>query len=245
MTLVTDISERVEQERRTWHLEKLAAVGSLAVGIAQELNNPIGIILSRIELMVMEVEEQRGTAALLGDLQALHRQVQRLSRLAEGILSFGRQRQRHRQPIDLTAIVQDTLLLARSHLDREGIHVDTMLDASLPRVSGDPTALEQVLMNLLLDARDAMPSGGTIRIETSGVSGPGRLDAIRLVVSDTRHGKPGPLFTAKSDGTGLDLAVNYTILRDDGGTVDVRSEPGRGTSFTFSFPPADSAPRSG
>lgn len=239
MTLVTNISERVEQERRARHLENLSAGGSLAVGIAQELNNPIDIILSRIELMVMEVEEQRGTAALLADLHALHRQAQRLSRIAEGVLSFGRQRQRNLQPIDLSAVVQDTLLLVRRHLDREGMHVDTMLDSSLPRVLCDSTALEQVLMHLLLSAREAMPTGGTIRVETSVISDPGQPDVIRLMVSDTRPGMPELFSTTRPDGTGLDLALDYTIIRDHGGTVDVWSERGRGTVFTFVFPPAE------
>ena len=244
MAFVTDISERVAHERQTRHVEKLAALGSLAAGIAHELNNPIGIILSRVELMLMEVEEQPHASDSVTDLQVLHRHAQRLSRIAQGLLSFGRQRQRDRQPIDLSEVVEDTLLLAGKQLSREGIHVLTTFDAGLPRILGDPTALEQVLMNLLFNARDAMPNGGTVEIETS--TDPAQLGAIRLVVSDTGQGMSPetlaklsePFFTTKPSGSGLGLSVSYTIIREHGGTVQVRSEPGRGTTFTILFPPA-------
>jgi PAS domain S-box-containing protein len=244
MAFVTDISERVAHERQARHVEKLAALGSLAAGIAHELNNPIGIILSRIELMLMEAEEQPPATESVTDLQVLHRHAQRLGHIAQRLLSFGRQRQRDRQPLNLSEVVDDTLLLAGKQLSREGIHVLTRLDASLPRMLGDPTALEQVLLNLLLNARDAMPTGGTVEIETS--TDPAQPGVIRLVVSDTGHGMPPeilakvsePFFTTKPSGSGLGLSVSYTIIREHGGTVDVRSEPGRGTTFTLRFPPA-------
>lgn len=242
MALVSDISERVELERHARHVERRAAVGSLAAGVAQELNNPIGIILSRIELMVMEIEEQRGTPELLADLQALHRQAQRLDRIAQGLLSFGRQRQPSRQPIDLSAVVREALLVAGNQLSREGVHVDSLLDAGLPRILGDPTALEQVLMSLLLNARDAMPTGGTIRIETSVV--PDKPDTIRLVIADTGHAmRPEllanvaePFVVTKPNETRLGLSICRTIVREHGGTLDVRSESGRGSTFTVVFP---------
>jgi signal transduction histidine kinase len=244
MAFVTDISERVAHERQARHVEKLAALGSLAAGIAHELNNPIGIILSRIELMLMEIAEQPHAVETITDLQVLHRHAQRLSRITRGVLSFGRQRQRDPRPLDLSAVVEDTLLLAGKQLTREGIHVRTALDSSLPRILGDPTALEQVVMNLLFNARDAMPTGGTVEIETS--TDPDRPEAIRLVVSDTGHGMSPeilaklsePFFTTKPSGTGLGLSVSYTIIREHGGTVHVQSEPGRGTTFTILFPAA-------
>jgi signal transduction histidine kinase len=143
--------------------------------------------------------------------------------------------------------VRDTLLVAGNQLSREGIHVDSRLDASLPRILGDPTALEQVLMNLLLNARDAMPTGGTIRIETSVV--PGKPDAIRLVISDTGHGMSPelllnaaePFVMIKPNEARLGLPICDTIVREHGGTLDVWSESGRGTTFTVMFPPAEGA----
>jgi len=243
MAFVTDISGRVEQERHARHIEKLAALGSLAAGIAHELNNPIGIILSRLEVMLLEGADEQPTSTFLADLQVLHRHAGRLARIAQSLLSFGRQRQRGRGAVDLAEVVEDTLLLAGKQLSRERIHVLTALEGGRPRVWGDATALEQVLMNLLLNARDAMPTGGTLRIETSlaPVSSGGTL----LVVSDTGCGMPPdvlarlaePFFTTKATGTGLGLSVSYTIIREHGATVDVWSDPGRGTTFTITFPP--------
>jgi PAS domain S-box-containing protein len=242
MAFVTDISERVAQERQARHVEKLAALGSLSAGIAHEINNPIGIILSRIELMLMDVADQGASGQPVADLETLHRQATRLGRIAHGLLSFGRQHQHEREPVDLTEVVEDTLLLTGKQLGRDGIHVITDLDPGLPRVWGDATALEQVLMNLLLNARDAMAAGGTLRIETSPV--PGQPNAVRLVVADTGAGMPPevlarvaePFFTTKSAGTGLGLSVSYTIIREHGGTVHAESNPGRGTTFTVLLP---------
>ena len=243
MAFVTDISARVAHERQARHVEKLVALGSLAAGIAHELNNPIGIILSRIELMLMEGEEQPAAAESVTDLQVLHRHAQRLGHIAQRLLSFGQQGQRDRQPLNLSEVVDDILLFAGKQLSRDGIQVLTKLDLNLPPMMGDPTALEQVLLNLLINARDAMPTGGTVEIETSTDSA--QPEAIRLVVSDTGHGMSPeilakisePFFTTKPSGSGLGLSVSYTIIREHGGTVDVQSEPGRGTTFTLRFPP--------
>ncbi len=248
MAFVTDISERVAQERQARHVEKLAALGSLAAGIAHEINNPIGIILSRIELMLMDIGDQGASGQPAADLETLHRQATRLGRIAQGLLSFGRQHQRERLPVDLTEVVEDTLLLTGKQLGRDGIHIVTDLDPGLPPVWGDATALEQVLMNLLLNARDAMPTGGTLRIETGLVSDqPG---AVRLLVADTGAGMAPevlakiaePFFTTKSTGTGLGLSVSYTIIREHGGIVHVESEPGRGTTFTIGLPVMPQSP---
>jgi signal transduction histidine kinase len=243
MAFVTDISARVEQDRQARQIEKLASLGSLAAGIAHELNNPIGIILSRIELMLLEADDQPVAGDSRADLQVLHRHAQRLSQITQGLLSFGRERQRAPLPLDLNEVVEETLLLAGKQLGHVGIHVLTTLDTGLPRILGDTTALEQVLINLVLNARDAMPTGGTLRIETS--LAPAQSDAIRLVVSDTGSGmlpevlaKLGQsFFTTKPQGSGLGLSVSFTIIREHGGTVDVRSEPGHGTVFTIVFPP--------
>ena len=242
MAFVTDISERVAQERQARHVEKLAALGSLAAGIAHEINNPIGIILSRIELMLMDMGEQGTSGQPAADLETLHRQATRLGHIAQGLLSFGRQHQPDRQPVDLSEVVEDTLLLTGKQLGRDGIHIVTDLDPGLPRVWGDATALEQVLMNLLLNGRDAMPTGGTLRIETGPASN--QAGAVRLVVADTGVGMAPevlakiaePFFTTKAAGTGLGLSVSYTIIREHGGTVHTESEPGRGTTFTITLP---------
>jgi len=240
VAFVTDISERVAQERQARHVEKLAALGGLAAGIAHEINNPIGVLLSRIELMLMDIADSGAPGQMRSDLEVLHRQATRLGRIAQGLLSFGRQHHRERQPVDLSEVVEDTLLLTGKQLGRDGIRIVTDLDPGLPRVWGDTTALEQVLMNLLLNARDAMAGGGTLRIETR----PAAPASVLLRVADTGVGMPPevvariaePFFTTKSSGTGLGLSVSYTIIREHGGTVRADSEPGRGTTFTVILP---------
>jgi len=158
------------------------------------------------------------------------------------LLSFGRQRQRAPQPVDLNDVVDETLLLVGKQLSRDGVRVVTLLHDRLPQLMGDATALEQVLMNLCFNARDAMPAGGTLRIETS--PGSALPETVRLVVSDTGEGMAPevlarlaePFFTVKPHGTGLGLSVSYAILREHAGTVAVQSALGRGTTFTIDFP---------
>lgn len=250
MAFITDISDRVAMERQARQVEKLTALGTLAAGIAHEVNNPIGVISSRIELMLLEAEGQDLPVEHLEDLRVLHRHAQRLGRIAESLLSFARQHQRELRPVDVNDVVEETLMLVGKQISKGGIHVLTALDPTLPPVLGDATALGQVLMNLVLNSRDAMPNGGTLRIETSRVQGqPG---SIRLAVSDTGCGIPPevlgkisePFFTTKPEGTGLGLSVSYKIVREHGGTVEVRSEPGHGTTFTIVLP-RSSSPRTG
>jgi signal transduction histidine kinase len=240
--LIEDVTGRLELERAARQADKLAALGTLAAGLAHELNNPSGIISSRIELMLLEAERQALPAATREDLVVLRRHAQRVARIVQGLLSFARQSGQSRGPVDLNQIVDDTLLLVEKQAAREGVVLARRLRPGLPPIQGDPTALEQVLMNLILNARDAVNGHGEILVETELVTGhPARL---RLLVRDTGPGIPAeilprifdPFFTTKPGGTGLGLSISYGIVREHGGTLDVHSEPGRGTTFVLSFP---------
>ena len=222
--------------------EKLAALGTLAAGLAHELNNPIGIMSSRIELMLMEDEASGLTPALREDLTVLHRHAQRVARIASGLLSFARQSSGERMPVDLNHVVSETLLLAERQMTKEGIRVETHLAPRLPAILGDANTLQQVLLNLLTNAWDALANGGEIRIETS-VAAEG-TNPVRLVIADNGPGIApealprifDPFFSTKATGTGLGLSITDGIVREHGGTIDVESSPGKGTRFVLAFP---------
>jgi len=238
--LVEDITERVGLERSARQAEKLASLGTLAAGIAHELNNPIGVISSRVELMLLEAQSEGLSEDVRRDLQVVHRHAQRVARIAAGLLSFARQSPRERGAVDINRVVEDTLLLVEKSITREGLVLRRALAPGLPPVWGDANALQQVLVNLLTNARDALGDAGEISVTTSAAPRAG----VRVVVRDTGRGIPpealprifDPFFTTKADGTGLGLSISYGIVRDHQGTVDVQSRAGEGTTFTLTFP---------
>ena len=242
--VVDDVTERAALERTSRQSEKLAALGTLSAGIAHEMNNPIGIICSRIELMLLDGESNELPTSVSDDLRVVQRQAQRVARIAQGLLSFSRQAPFEHGHVDLNALVGETLLLMEGSLDKRHIEVRRRLTPGLPPVWGDVNALQQVLVNLLTNARDAIADGGVITVETDVP--PGRRDAARLIVRDNGPGIPpeisarvfDPFFTTKAGGTGLGLSVSYGIVRDHRGTLDVESQPGGGATFIATFPAA-------
>jgi PAS domain S-box-containing protein len=262
MDLVTDVVSRIglyldyrrsqeenERQREILHQrEKLTALGTLAAGLAHEINNPISIISSRLELMLMEAENPGLPSEVREDLLVLQRNVRRVGQLTQGLLSFARQGSRERTAVDLNRAVDETLLLFERQMRKLGIETHLRLDRTLPAILGDVSALQQVTLNLLSNAREAMADGGTVTIETRRARG--QAGWIELVISDTGPGIPpealprifDPFFTTKSGGTGLGLAISYGIVQDHGGTIHVDSAPGRGTTFTVGFPATVGAP---
>ena len=243
--LVEDITQRIGLERVARQSEKLAALGTLAAGLAHELNNPIGIITSRAELMLLEAEskplpEDLGED-LREDLRVIHRHAQRVARIAQGLLSFSRHSSGEQGRVDLNQVVDETLLLVEKTIVRDGVALRRALAPGLPPIWGDANALQQVVMNLVTNARDAVKDGGEISVETSATTEP--AGGVRLVVRDTGPGIPpevlpkifDPFFTTKAEGTGLGLSISYGIVREHQGIVDVQSRPGEGTTFVLIF----------
>jgi signal transduction histidine kinase len=239
-TIARDVTERATLERAARRAETLAALGTVSAGIAHEINNPIGILSSRLELML---EGRRSVPPeLREDLQMLRRNVERLGRITRSLLSAARQSPMEKRPVDLNTAVEESLMLVGKQMTKDRIQVVTTLDPNLPKVRGEPHTLQQVLMNLLVNARDAMPDGGIVRIETSRVTG--REGGVRLVVADTGPGIPAdvlpritePFYTTKTDGTGLGLPLSYNIIREHGGRIEVDSAAGRGTTFIITLP---------
>jgi len=242
IAFITDISERLKLEHETRRSEKLVTLGAISAGIAHELNNPIGIISSRIELMLDDAASRHLPAEVEEDLHVLHRNALRVGTIAKGLLTLARHRPKERHLVDLNAEIEEVLLLVGKQMSKDAIQVSTLLDRTLAPIIGDSVAMQEVLLNLLMNAREAMPGGGTVRIETAPAVGqPGW---IRLAVTDSGPGIQAemmpklfdPFYTNKASGTGLGLWISKRIVRDHRGTIEVQSEPGQGTVFIMTFP---------
>ena len=241
IAFIIDISERVAFQRAARQADKLAALGTLSAGIAHEINNPIGIITSRVEVMLLEAEGGELPAEMRKDLEVILHHARRVATITQGLLSFARQSSGTRAPVNLNRVVEEIFQLVRKDMTRDRIQVALQLDDHLPDIVADANAIGQVLLNLLTNARAAMPDGGEITIGTSHHEA---SRSVRLVVGDTGCGIPpeilskvfDPFFTTRSDGTGLGLSISHGIVHDHHGTVTVRSEVGKGTTFTLSFP---------
>jgi two-component system NtrC family sensor kinase len=174
----------------------------------------------------------------------------RVAGVAQALRSFARQSTGEQRPVDLNAVVTETLLLVGKSMSTDNVRIATELDPDLPRIVGDANALQQVLLNLLTNAREAMTGSGEIRVTTERDVARGQL---RLVVSDTGPGIPPehlphlfePFYTTKPSGTGLGLAVSYGIVQNHSGTINVQSTPGQGATFILTFPVPNGVSRSG
>ncbi|HEX5816123.1 MAG TPA: PAS domain S-box protein [Methylomirabilota bacterium] len=242
MAFVTDITERKAMERATRQAERLSALGRLSAGIAHEVNNPIGIMTARIELILMDAEANKLPAETIEDLRVVHRNAIRVATIAKNLLSFARETPRDRALVDMNEVVRNVLLLVTTDFTRQRARLHPELEEPLPRILAHPNALEQVVLNLVTNAVEALSEGGDIRITTAADG-----DRVRLAVADTGRGIAAedlahifdPFFTTKASGTGLGLSVSYGIVEDHRGTIDVESTPGKGTTFVVSLPVAD------
>ncbi len=255
-----DVTERIQLERIARQSEKMAAVGTLAAGIAHEINNPIGIITSRVELMLMEAREKGLTPEVMKDLQVVEKHAGRVAKITQGLLSFSRQAPWKMTTVDVNQVVEETLLLVEKQLAKEGIALKKDLAADPPKIQGSPNHLEQVVVNLLTNAREAMPRGGVLRVSTTvhrppltddrkGEDRSGRRSSViesgvQIRIGDTGPGIPAeivprifdPFFTTKEQGSGLGLSITYGIVREHGGTISVDSQPGEGSTFIIQLP---------
>ena len=232
-----DITEMKRVQDQLVRTERLAELGTLASGMAHEIGTPMNVILGRAEYLMQRTQEEttkKGLETIVG-------QVERITKIMNQLLTFARRRPSERRPMDISWTVQDVLEVLRERLARHRIQVDTAFAPSLPLVHADPDQMSQVLLNLVINAIHAMPEGGTLRI---GLRPTGQH--MTVTVTDTGHGIPQedvekiflPFFTTKEvgKGTGLGLTVVQGIIQEHGGTIEVSSEPDRGTTFTLSLP---------
>ena len=251
ITIGEDISARVEANRAVARAEKLAAIGRLAAGVVHEINNPLATVSACAEALESRVKEGAfNNSAALDDLREylglIRSEAFRCKTITNGLLDFSHTRAAEHTPLDLGDVISSAARLVTHQQRGERIEFRIETAEDLPRVSGDAGQLQQAIIALATNAVDAMPDGGVLKI-ASGRNG-GR---VFVEVSDTGAGIPPenvpkifePFFTTKEvgEGTGLGLAVCYGILTEHGGSLDVQSTVGVGTTFTMLLPAIDQA----
>jgi PAS domain S-box-containing protein len=244
-----EYSERLEEmvEERTRKLreaqeqlirqERLAALGQLAGGVGHELRNPLGAIKNAVYFLHMALAPQAPDPEVQETLEILEQEVARSERITGELLDFARARPPSRQEADLNQIVQETLSRIEIPL---GVEVVTRLAADLPRILADPGQLDQVFDNLIHNAVQAMPEGGRLtmstRRESEGWVAASIVDTGVGIPRENREKIFEPLFTTRAKGIGLGLAIVQTLVEGHGGTIEVGSEVGEGTTFTIRLP---------
>jgi two-component system, NtrC family, sensor kinase len=242
LIIMDDITERVELESQLSQADKLSSIGLLAAGVAHEVNTPLAVISSYAQMLSKQLQGDPAKGALM---EKITRQTFRASEIVNNLLNFSRTSGTEFKDVDVNGIILDTLALLEHQFKIAKIRVQDELSDHLPRITGNPGRLQQVFLNLFLNARDAMPQGGTLRVMTSNGEG------VSVVVSDTGSGIAqehirriyDPFFTTKTSpqegqgrGTGLGLSVTYGIIQEHAGKIRVESRPGEGTTFYVDFP---------
>lgn len=246
ITIGEEITERVEANRAVARAEKLAAVGRLAAGVVHEINNPLATISACAEALESRVSEGGfGESAALEDLREylglIRSEAFRCKTITNGLLDFSRTRTTEHTLVDLADVIASAARLVSHQQRGENVALQIETAENLPPIAGDAVQLQQAVIALATNAIDAMPEGGVLRI-TSRMNG----KRVLVEVTDSGVGIPQenvprifePFFTTKEvgKGTGLGLAVCYGILTEHGGSLDVQTTPGVGSTFTISLP---------
>jgi two-component system, NtrC family, sensor kinase len=240
LIIFEDITDHAELERRLVQADKLSSIGLLAAGVAHEVNTPLAVISTYAQMLAKQISGDSEKAPLL---EKIARQTFRASEIVNSLLNFSRTSPTEFVGVDLNKVVSETLTLVEHQLAKARIEVKLSLHPALPRIKGNPGKLQQVFLNLFLNARDAMENGGALAVRSADQDG-----LIRITVADSGAGIAqenltrifDPFFTTKAakKGTGLGLSVSYGIVREHGGEIEVDSQLGAGTRFELSFPAA-------
>jgi two-component system, NtrC family, sensor kinase len=246
LIIVDDITERVELEAQLAQSDKLSSIGLLAAGVAHEVNTPLAVISSYAQMLSKQLQGDSAKSALL---EKITRQTFRASEIVNNLLNFSRTTGTEFSDVDVNKVIADTLTLLDHQLKTSKVRVEAEFSEALPTIHGNAGRLQQVFLNLFLNAKDAMVNGGTLRVATANG------DGVTVVVSDTGSGIAAehirkiydPFFTTKTSregqprGTGLGLSVTYGIIQEHAGKIRVESSEREGTTFYLDFPPVKKA----
>jgi two-component system NtrC family sensor kinase len=245
--IVQEAETKLELERGLRQSEKLATIGQLASGLAHEMGTPLNIIGGRAELMKKKMDAKEGAQK---NLDIIIQQTERITKIIQQLLGFVRKKKPEWKVIPVKAILKNTLDFLDHQIRRQGVSVAEEIEDNLPPVLGDSDQLQQVFLNLILNAIQAMPEGGTLRVSASSkriskeeVEGTER-PCVEVSIEDTGMGMVkealanifNPFFTTKDTGTGLGLMVSQGIIQDHEGWIDVKSEIGKGSVFKVYIP---------
>lgn len=240
LIILDDITERIDLESQLTQAEKMSSIGLLAAGVAHEVNTPLAVISSYTQMLAKELREDEKKAQLL---DRITRQVFRASEIVNNLLNFSRTSGTEFREVEINKVIHDTLVLLEHQFKVAKVQVEQDLAVELPPIYGNTGKLQQVFLNLFLNARDAMPGGGTLHVSSSNGNG------VHITVADTGKGIAqehiqriyDPFFTTKNvpgerRGTGLGLSVTYGIIQEHAGKISVESRLGQGTTFHLEFP---------
>jgi two-component system NtrC family sensor kinase len=242
LIIMDDITERVDLEAQLSQADKLSSIGLLAAGVAHEVNTPLAVISSYTQMLGKQLQ---GDPQKAGLLEKITRQTFRASEIVNNLLNFSRTSGSEIGDVDVNKVIAETLALLEHQFKVAKVQVENVFEPKLPPIQGNAGRLQQVFLNLFLNAKDAMPGGGTLRVAT--LNG----ESVSVSVSDTGSGIApeniqriyDPFFTTKTSpregqarGTGLGLSVTYGIIQEHAGKIRVESHPGQGTTFTLDFP---------
>ena len=236
-----NVTEEVKLQRTIVQTEKMAALGMMAGGVAHEINNPLSGILAFVQLIQRDLDKESPAQE---DLKEIENAALRCKKIVENLLNFSRQTKGiDRSHIDLNETVQSILPLFRLKLKSLNIDLKENYTPGLEPVLGNAPQLQQVILNVISNAADAMPKGGVVTIRT-GRDSTGQLAQIQIqdtgmgIKKEDLNGIFNPYFTTKSlgRGTGLGLSISYNIIQEHGGKIEVKSEVNKGSTFTIFIP---------
>jgi PAS domain S-box-containing protein len=238
LVIFDDITDRAELERRLVQADKLSSIGLLAAGVAHEVNTPLAVISTYAQMLGKQVAEDEQKSRMLDKIA---KQTFRASEIVNSLLNFSRTSASEFTEVQINKVIQETLSLLEHQMRKAAIEVRVQLDPELSMVKGSAGKLQQVFLNLFMNARDSMEPRGVLEVITRrGTKG------VEVDVIDTGHGIApehlskiyDPFFTTKSvkKGTGLGLSVTYGIIQEHGGAIEALSRPGEGTCFHLEFP---------